>query len=65
MNMKLKLIDRMKIINLRNEGMPIKKVAGLFGVSRSRISQIFLYEQEATKAKIEAEEKWEKMLTES
>ena len=65
MNMKLKLTDRMKIINLRNEGMPIKKVAGLFGVSRSRISQIFLYEQETIKAKIEAEKKWEEMLTES
>ena len=63
--MKLSLSDRNKIIDLRNEGMPIKKVAGLFGVSRSRISQIYLYEQDAIKAKIEAEEKWEKMLTES
>tara|TARA_R110002020_G_scaffold235687_4_gene447877 strand:- start:321 stop:512 length:192 start_codon:yes stop_codon:yes gene_type:complete len=63
--MKLKLSDRLKIIELRNEGMPIKKVAGFFGVSRSRISQIFLYEQESIKAKLEAEKIWEEKLKES
>ena len=62
--MKVNLTDKMKIIQMRELGIPIKKIAAAFKISRSRVSQIYLYEKEGLKAKIEAEEKWEKLLKE-
>ena len=62
--MKLKLDDKINIISLRKLGVPLKEIALKYSVSRSRISQIILYEQEKILQKATERKQWEKYLKE-
>lgn len=55
----LSLEIRAQIVMLRDMGMPLKEIAKRFHVSRSRISQITLYERVQIAAYMSKKKEWE------